>query len=80
MAIFAQNFLTPGSDTIASFNPQQDVIDFTSVNAGRDPEDFQRGAVNRARDFNDGKIVDALSDDVSLTEIDGGTLISVVGG
>ena len=70
MTIFAQNLLTPGSETIANFNPQQDVIDFTSVNAGRDPEDFQRGAVNRARAFNDGKIVDSLGDGVSLTEID----------
>ena len=34
MAIFNQDFRTPGSETIASFNPQQDVIDFTSVNAG----------------------------------------------
>ena len=76
MAIFAQNFLTPGSDTIARFNPQQDIIDFTSVNAGRGPEDFQRGAVDTARAFNDGKIVDLRGDGVSLTEIDGGTLIS----
>ena len=80
MTVFAQNFLTPGSDTIASFNPQQDVIDFTSVNAGRGPEEFQRGADSqfgdRARAFNDGKIVDAQGDGVSLTEADGGTLIS----
>ena len=76
MAIFTQSFVTLGSDTIASFNPQQDVIDFTSVNAGRGPEDFQRGAVDTARAFNDGKIVDLRGDGVSLTEIDGGTLIS----
>ena len=71
MTIFNQDFSTPGSGAIENFNPQQDVIDFTSVNAGRAPESFQRGAVNRARDFNDGKIVDALSDGVSLTETDG---------
>ena len=76
MAVFTQNFLTPGSGTIANFNPQQDVIDFTSVNAGRSPEEFQRGAGDRARAFNDGKIVDAQGDGVSLTEADGGTLIS----
>ena len=76
MTIFNQDFRTPGSETIASFNPQQDVIDFTSVNAGRGPEDFQRGAVDTARAFNDGKIVDLRGDGVSLTEIDGGTLIS----
>ena len=70
MTIFNQDFRTPGSETIASFNPQQDVIDFTSVNAGRGPEDFQRGAVDTARAFNDGKIVDLLDDGVSLTEID----------
>ena len=76
MAIFTQNFRTPGSDTITGFNPDEDVIDFTSVNAGRGPEDFQRGAVDTARAFNDGKIVDLRGDGVSLTEIDGGTLIS----
>ena len=76
MTIFNQDFRTPGSETIENFNPQQDVIDFTSVNAGRGPEDFQRGAVDTARAFNDGKIVDLRGDGVSLTEIDGGTLIS----
>ena len=40
------------------------------------PEEFQRGAGDRARAFNDGKIVDAQGDGVSLTEADGGTLIS----
>ena len=62
MTIFNQDFRTPGSDAIENFNPQQDVIDFTSVNAGRPPEDFQRGAVNTARAFNDGKIVDLRGD------------------
>ena len=76
MAIFVQNFRTPGSETIANFNPQQDVIDFTSVNAGRPPEDFQQGAGERARAFNDGLIVNRQGDGVSLVETDGGTLIS----
>ena len=53
------------------------MIDFSSLNAGRGPEDFQRGTEGvRARAFNDGLIVDRQGDGVSLAEADGGTLIS----
>ena len=80
MTIFNQNFRTPGSEIITNFDPGQDVIDFSSLNAGRAPEDFQRGAGDseggRARAFNDGLIVDRQGDGVSLAEADGGTLIS----
>ena len=41
MTIFNQNFRTPGSEIITNFDPGQDVIDFTSLNAGRPPEDFR---------------------------------------
>ena len=43
MAIFTQDFRSASVDTIATFDPSQDVIDFSSVNAGRSIEDFQRG-------------------------------------
>ena len=77
MAIFTQDFRSASVDTIATFDPSQDVIDFSSVNAGRSIEDFQRGAgTNRARAFNDGKIVDAQGEGVSLAEVNGGTMIS----
>ncbi|HIB10438.1 MAG TPA: calcium-binding protein [Dehalococcoidia bacterium] len=76
MTIFNQDFRTPGSEVITNFDPGQDVIDFTSVNAGRPPEDFQQGAGERARAFNDGLIVNRQGDGVSLVETDGGTLIS----
>ena len=76
MTIFNQDFRTPGSEVITNFDPGQDVIDFSSVNAGRPPEDFQQGAGERARAFNDGLIVDRQGDGVSLVETDGGTLIS----
>ena len=80
MAIFTQEFRSASVDTIATFDPSQDVIDFTSLNAGRGPEEFQRGAANqfgdRARAFNDGKIVDAQGEGVSLAEVNGGTMIS----
>ena len=76
MTIFNQNFRTPGSEIITNFDPGQDVIDFTSVNAGRPPEDFQQGAGERARAFNDGLIVNRQGDGVSLVETDGGTMIS----
>ena len=62
MTIFNQNFRTPGSEIITNFDPGQDVIDFTSLNAGRPPEDFLKGVSsqsdegNRARTFNDGLI------------------------
>ena len=46
----------------------------------RGPEEFQRGAASqfgdRARAFNDGKIVDVQGEGVSLAEVNGGTLIS----
>ena len=48
MTIFNQDFRTPGSEVITNFDPGQDVIDFTSVNAGRPPEDFQQGVGERA--------------------------------
>ena len=76
MTIFNQDFRTPGSEVITNFDPGQDVIDFTSVNAGRPPEDFQQGAGERARAFNDGLIVNRQGDGVSLVETDGGTMIS----
>ena len=77
MTIFNQDFRTSGSEIITDFDPGQDVIDFSSVNAGRGTEDFQRGAEGgRARSFNDGLIVDRQGDGVSLAEADGGTLIS----
>ena len=77
MTIFNQDFRTPGSEIITNFDPGQDVIDFSSLNAGRGPEDFQRGTEDvRARAFNDGLIVDRQGDGVSLAEADGGTLIS----
>ena len=77
MTIFNQNFRTPGSEIITNFDPGQDVIDFTSVNAGRPPEDFRQGAEgDRARAFNDDLIVNRQGDGVSLVETDGGTLIS----
>ena len=76
MTIFNQDFRTPGSEAITNFDPGQDVIDFTSVNAGRPPEDFQQGVGERARAFNDGLIVNRQGDGVSLVETDGGTLIS----
>ncbi|PPR35744.1 MAG: Leukotoxin, partial [Alphaproteobacteria bacterium MarineAlpha9_Bin6] len=76
MTIFNQDFRTPGSEVITNFDPGQDVIDFTSVNAGRPPEDFQQGVGERARAFNDGLIVNRQGDGVSLVETDGGTLIS----
>ena len=82
MTIFNQNFRTPGSEIITNFDPGQDVIDFTSVNAGRPPEDFRATGegrssdFRRARDFNDDLIVDRTGDGVSLVETDGGTLIS----
>ena len=75
MTIFNQDFRTPGSEVITNFDPGQDVIDFTSVNAGRPPEDFQQGVGERARAFNDGLIVNRQGDGVSLVETDGGTLI-----
>ena len=76
MAIFTQDFRSASVDTIATFDPSQDVIDFSSVNAGRSIEDFQRGAGTRSRAFNDGKIVDAQGEGVSLAEVNGGTMIS----
>ena len=77
MTIFNQDFRTPDSEIITNFDPGQDVIDFTSLNAGRPPEDFQRGAAgSRAREFNDDLIVDRQGDGVSLVETDGGTMIS----
>ena len=82
MAIFTQNFRTPGSEIITNFVPGQDVIDFTSVNAGRPPEDFRAqgegrsAGFERARAFNDDLIVSREGDGVSLVETDGGTLIT----
>ncbi len=76
MAIFTRDFREVGADSITDFNPNEDVLDFTSINEGRAPEEFQRGAADRARAFNDGRIVDAQGPGVSLAEVDGGTMIS----
>lgn len=80
MATFTRDFREAGADTITDFNPNEDVLDFTSINEGRAPEEFQRGAADRARAFNDGRIVDAQGPGVSLAEVDGGTMISAGGG
>jgi len=76
MATFTRDFREAGADTITDFNPNEDVLDFTSINEGRAPEEFQRGAADRARAFNDGRIVDAQGPGVSLAEVNGGTMIS----